>query len=88
MRGVDNSMGMDDSPESEQVCDMYLQQWTSYASMDELKSIVKLAQRIGYVNRALTWKMTLDDLPEELKYEYATAVPSYLKDFINDAGSG
>ena len=88
MRGVDNSMGMDYSPESEQVRDMYLQQWTSYASMDELKSIVKLAQRIGYVNRALTWKMTLDDLPEELKSEYATAVPSYLKDFINDAGSG
>jgi len=84
MRGVDNSIGTDFSPESEQVRDMYLQHWTSYAPMDELRSIAKLAQRIGYVNRALTWKMSLDDMPEELKSEYAIAVPSYLKDFIND----
>jgi hypothetical protein len=52
----------------------------------ELKSIAKLAQRIGYVNRALTWKISLDDMPEELKPEYAIAVPSYLKDFINGVG--
>lgn len=84
MRGVDNSIGTDFSPESEQVRDMYLQHWTSYAPMDELRSIAKLAQRIGYVNRALTWKISLDDMPEELKSEYAIAVPSYLKDFIND----
>jgi hypothetical protein len=83
MRSVDNSLGMDFSPEAEQVRDMYLQYWTSYAPIDELRSIVKLAQRIGYVNRALTWKMSLDDMPEELKSEYAIAVPSYLKDFIN-----
>ena len=83
MRSVDNSMGMDFSPESEEVRDMYLQYWTSYASIDELRSIVKLAQRIGYVNRALTWKMSLNDMPKELKSEYAIAVPSYLKDFIN-----
>jgi hypothetical protein len=51
--------------------------------MEELRFVVKLAQRIGYVNRALTWKMSLDDMPEELKSKYAMAVPSYLKDFIN-----
>ena len=85
MRGIDNSIGLDYSQESEQVRDMYLQYWTSYAPIDELKSIVKLAQRIGYVNRALSWKMTLDDLPEELKSEYAIAVPEYLKDFIHTA---
>jgi hypothetical protein len=83
MRSVDNSMGMDFSPESEDVRDMYLQYWTSYAPIDDLRSIVKLAQRIGYVNRALTWKMSLDDMPEELKSEYSIAVPTYLKDFIN-----
>ena len=83
MRSVDNSLGRDFSPESEQVRDMYLQHWTSYAPMDELKSIVKLSQLIGYVNRALTWNMSLQDMPEELKTEYAIAVPSYLKDFIN-----
>ncbi|HKG55605.1 MAG TPA: phosphotransferase [Anaerolineales bacterium] len=83
MRSVDNSFNTDFSPESEQVRDMYLEYWTSYAPMEELRSIVKLAQRIGYVNRALTWKMSLDDMPEELQAQYAIAVPSYLKDFIN-----
>lgn len=83
MRSVDNSFSTDFSPESEQVRDMYLEHWTSYASIDELRAMIKLTQRIGYVNRALTWKMSLDDMPIELKSEYAMAVPSYLKDFIN-----
>jgi Phosphotransferase enzyme family len=84
MRGIDNSMGVDFSPQSKEVRDMYLEHWTLYDSMEELRSIAKLAQRIGYVNRALTWKMSLDDMPEEIKLEYAMAVPSYLKDFISD----
>lgn len=83
MRSVDNSFSTDFSPESEQVRDMYLEHWTSYAPIDELRAMIKLTQRIGYVNRALTWKMSLDDMPIELKSEYAMAVPSYLKDFIN-----
>ncbi len=70
-------------PESEQARDLYLQHWTSHAPMGELKPIVKLAERVGYVNRALTWKMSLADMPEALKAEYAIAVPSYLRDFIN-----
>ncbi len=86
MRGVDNSMGMDFSPEAEQVRDLYLQHWTSYASMDTLRSVVGLAQRIGYVNRALTWRMSIAEMPEKLRSEYALAVPSYLKDFLNEAG--
>jgi hypothetical protein len=86
MRGVDNSMGVDFSPESKQVRDMYLEHWISYGTMEELRTIAKLAQRIGYVNRALTWKRSLDDMPEALRSEYAIAVPSYLKDFINDVG--
>lgn len=84
MRSVDNSFGMDFSPQSELVRDMYLEHWASYAPLEQLRSIVQLAQRIGYVNRALTWKMSIEQLPESLKSEYAIAVPSYLKDFIND----
>jgi hypothetical protein len=83
MRSVDNSFGTDFSLESEEVRDIYLQHWTSYAPLNELRTIVKLAQRIGYINRALTWKMSLENMPEELQAEYAIAVPSYLKDFIN-----
>jgi hypothetical protein len=82
MRSVDNSFGVDYSPEADFVRDMYLEHWTLYGSLDELRSIVKLAQHIGYVNRALTWKMVIDQLPEAMRTEYAIAVPSYLRDFI------
>jgi hypothetical protein len=85
MRSVDNSFGVDYSPEAGLVRDMYLEHWSSYGSLDDLRAIVKLAQRIGYVNRALTWKMVIEELPEALKSEYAIAVPSYLKDFIDEA---
>ena len=57
--------------------------WTDYAPLAELQSVVELAQRIGYVNRALTWHMVISNLPEVLKPEYAVAVPSYLQEFIN-----
>ena len=83
MRSVDNSFGADFSLEAELVREMYLEHWTSYAPVDELRAIVKLAERIGYVNRALTWKMSIEHLPDTMKPEYAIAVPSYLKDFIN-----
>jgi hypothetical protein len=85
MRSVDNSFGVDYSPEAGLVRDMYLEHWSSYGSLDDLRAIVKLAQRIGYVNRALTWKMVIEELPEALKSEYAIAVPSYFKDFIDEA---
>lgn len=85
MRSVDNSFGQDFSPEAELVRDMYLEHWTSYASMDELRPVVKLAQRIGYVNRALTWMIVIEQLPETRKSDYAIAVPSYLKDFISES---
>ncbi len=84
MRSVDNSLGANFSPEAGLLRDMVLEQWTSYAPLAELQSVVKLAQRIGYVNRALTWKMSIAMMPDELKAEYAIAVPSYLKDYIND----
>jgi hypothetical protein len=83
MRSVDNSLGMDFSPEADCLRDMYLEQWTSYAPLAELQSMVNLAQRIGYVNRALTWKMSINLMSNELKPEYAIAVPAYLKDYIN-----
>ena len=85
LRSVDNSIGLDFSPEAEQVRDLFLQAWAPDVPTGQLQSIVNLARRIGYINRALTWKMVIDGLPETLKPEYAPAVPSYLKDFINEA---
>ena len=86
LRSVDNSLGLDFSPGAEQVRGLYLQAWAPDVPPARLPSLLDLAGRIGCINRALTWKMVIDGLPGRLKPEYAPAVPSYIRDFINAAG--
>jgi hypothetical protein len=84
LRGAENSLDL--SPGASELAlmrDWYLSEWTDFAPMKELQSTVKLAERIGLVNRALTWHWVISHLPEEVKPDYAMAVPTYLKEFIN-----
>jgi hypothetical protein len=84
LRGASNSLDLpSDAPELMQLRDWYLDQWTDYAPLAELQPVVHLAQRIGLVNRALTWHRVIANLPESLKSEYAIAIPNYLQEFIN-----
>jgi hypothetical protein len=84
LRGASNSLDLaSDAPELAQLRDWYLSQWTGYASLAELEPMIYLAQQIGLVNRALTWHRVIAGLPESLISAYATAVPSYLQEFIN-----
>ncbi len=84
LRGLENTLDLQpEAPEVLQLRDWYLSSWTDYAPLAELQAIVGLAQRIGYLNRALTWRMVISNLPESLKPEYANAVPAYLQEFIN-----
>jgi hypothetical protein len=84
LRGAENSLDLQpDALELALMRDWYLSQWTNFASLKELRPMVKLAERIGLVNRALTWHWVISHLPDEVKPEYAMAVPSYLQEFIN-----
>jgi hypothetical protein len=84
LRGAENSLDLaQDAPELARMRDWYLTQWTDYAPLKELQPVVKLAERIGLVNRALTWHWVISHLPAEVRPDYAIAVPSYLQDFIN-----
>ena len=84
LRGASNSLDLrPDAPELGQLRDWYLNQWVDYASLADLQEIVLLGQRIGLVNRALTWHRVITNLPESLQFEYAGAVPDYLLEFIH-----
>lgn len=84
LRGAENSLDLSPgAPELALMRDWYLSEWTDFAPMKELQSTVKLAERIGLVNRALTWHWVISHLREEVKPDYAMAVPTYLKEFIN-----
>jgi len=85
LRGAENSLDLKpDSPELAQMRDWYLKEWTDFAPQEDLRRVVKLAERIGLVNRALTWQRIISYLPVELKPEYALAVPAYLQEFIGE----
>lgn len=92
MRGAGNSLETftedgeeagPDTPEIVQLRRLYLKQWTSYAPLPELERIAHIAERkLGYVNRALTWHGGISNMPEELRGEYAMAVPAYLQEYL------
>jgi hypothetical protein len=84
LRGASNSLDLAaDDPGLTQVRDWYLNQWIDYAPFAELQVMVRLAERIGLVNRAMTWHRVISRLPESLKFEYASAVPAYMQEFVN-----
>lgn len=86
LRGLENTLDLQpDAPELITLHDWYLSYWREYAPLAELQPVVRLAQQIGLVNRALTWRRLLSQLPEDLRPEYAIAVPSYLQEFIQTA---
>ena len=84
LRGVENSLDLPpDAREVQTLREWYLALWEEFGSPAELKQIAWLAERIGYVNRALTWRLNISRLPENLRPEYALAVPGYLKEFLD-----
>jgi hypothetical protein len=66
-----------------QLRDIYLEPWARYASRENLLAAFNLAQRVAMVNRALTWRRVVSDLPESFKEQYAEPVPGWLQDFLN-----
>jgi len=84
LRGVENSLDVPpDAPQVQALRERYLNLWIEYGSLAELKQAAILAEQIGCVNRALTWRLSISRLPGALRPDYAMAVPAYLKDFIN-----
>ena len=84
LRSLENSLDLTpEAPELTTLRDWYLSLWQDWAPADQLKPALQLAERIGYINRALTWRMVISELPAALKPEYSNAVPAYVKEFIH-----
>jgi hypothetical protein len=62
--------------------DIYLEPWTLYGSMADLRSAFALANRVGMVNRALTWYRVVCALEEPYRSEQIDAVPGWLHEFL------
>ncbi|MGA9396933.1 MAG: phosphotransferase [Anaerolineaceae bacterium] len=84
LRGVENSLDL--TPEALEVASVrkwYLAEWQDYMPLSDLQRAAVLAEQIGLVNRAITWRHVISNMPTMQKPEYLIAVPSYLKDFID-----
>ncbi|MBI1295246.1 phosphotransferase [bacterium] len=69
-------------PALDQLRDAYLRPWSRYAGWADLQAAFALANRIGMVNRALTWYLVVSNLQEPYRTEQADAVPGWLHEYL------
>jgi len=74
-------------PEIRRLLETYLEPWRFYAPRRDLMEAYKIAERLGMLNRALSWHYSLENVPKELKIENADAVPEWLQDFLQASQS-
>jgi hypothetical protein len=66
-----------------QLRDAYLEPWSHFASHADLISAFHLAQTLGMLGRALTWRSVIGTLDAETAAPYTDAVPGWMQDFLN-----
>jgi aminoglycoside/choline kinase family phosphotransferase len=76
------------APELERLRDAYLEAWTSYGSLDELRAAFRVAYRIGTVCRTLAWAHFATGMEHEFRAENAETVPYGLRLFLADGPIG
>jgi Phosphotransferase enzyme family len=70
------------SPELAQLRDAYLEPWRSFGSCDQLLAAFDLASCLSPLASALGWYRVVSSLEPSLRTDYAGAVPSLLREFL------
>ena len=74
--------GLDLEPggaEVERLCDAYLQVWTQFAPLRELRRVLRPAYALGCLARVLLWDTILRDLPPERREGYDASIIGWLR---------
>jgi hypothetical protein len=66
--------------------DAYLEPWTAYGSLTELRAALDLALRLGPLTRALGWMRVLGGMPAAAAGEWAGYVSGWLDDLATELG--
>jgi len=75
----------EDDPEVQRARDAYLEPWKGFGSRQELRRAATLAERLGMLCRALTYRRIQLQSPEALTMVYGESVESWLEDFLATA---
>ena len=65
--------------------DVYLQAWTYFVPIGQLREAFELALRLGTLCRAMTWHRAVAQLEESEKWVYEGSLPYWLKMFLDPA---
>lgn len=80
---IENTLGLEPHvAQVQELVDGYLEPWARFESRDNLRRALKLAGRVGMINRALTWHRVLSGADDNTRMEYAIAIPEWLREFI------
>jgi hypothetical protein len=83
MRGLVDRWGLEPGgPELLRYRDLYLEPWSRFAPLPELRRLFSHAHTLGAVCRALTWHRLISPLGEEVQAEYGHAEPAWLDIFV------
>ena len=71
------------TPEMSALLNRYLEQWISFASMEDLSAAFGLSRPVAAIVKALTWHMTISHIADDtLRQEYAWIVPELFREFM------
>ncbi|MCB0134689.1 MAG: phosphotransferase [Caldilineaceae bacterium] len=83
LRSIAYGLGLEaGDPFLAELRDLYLAQWLDYGTLDELRDVLSIAERLTTVNRALTWRRALATVPPGEEGEDADAVPGWLQEYL------
>jgi len=83
MRGLADRWELEPGgPELLRYRDLYLEPWSRFAPLPELRRMFSHAYALGTVCRALTWNRLISPLGEEARAEFAYTVPAWLDVFV------
>jgi len=80
---LENTLGLEENaPEFERLVDVYLVPWTRYAPHEKLRQTYGIAKRVSPLCSALRWRHAIGALEPAARADYAHAIPSLLREFL------
>ena len=80
---IENTLRLEEgASEFNQLIDAYLKAWERFEGQHNLRSGFAIAQRLWAICSAFRWHLVVSPLPVHLRGEYALAVPSLLREFL------
>src|SRR2546428_5995361 len=76
-----------DAPELARVRDTYLEPFTRVATRKQIRAAYPIAMRLGWISRALSWALVVENLPPAQKRKERGTVPRSLRQFLDATAS-